>query len=269
MPAIDVQRAKEQYLRYRNTFPDPVSGGGMSEMSVAVWAFLLEWQRGVGIKGDMLEIGVWYGHGGALLAQHRADDERIVLVDKFMPQSMSEENLKATSPLKDSDVLFYNDCSLRLNRQQALVGHRDTVRFVHIDGEHSFEAVVNDLDLCVPLLVEHGIVAVDDFFMFASPNVTEAVFYWLERNREKLVMFLCGFNKAYLCSARMLPKLLPLIYELPFLFQEVGLQATLCTSGWANERPYFGLHWYMGKTHQRIGRLLEKPTFKKMMLGVA
>jgi hypothetical protein len=65
----------------------------------------------------------------------------------------------------------------------------------------------------------------------------------------------------------MLPKLLPLIYELPFLFQEVGLQATLCGSGWANERPYFGLHWYMGETHQRIGQLLKEPTFEKMMFG--
>jgi predicted O-methyltransferase YrrM len=189
MPAIDIQNAKEQFLKYRSAFPDPVGGGGMSEMSVAVWTFLLEWQRGVGVKGDMLEVGVWYGHGAALLAQHRADDERIVLVDKFMPQSTFEENLKATSSLQDADVLFYNDCSLRLNRQQALVAHRDTGRFVHIDGEHSFEAVVSDLDLCAPLLVENGILSIDDFFMFASPSITEAVFYWLERNRDKLVMF--------------------------------------------------------------------------------
>ena len=80
--------------------------------------------------------------------------------------------------------------------------HRDSVRFLHIDGEHSFEAVVSDLDLCAELINERGIVAVDDVFTAASPCVTEALYYWLARNREKLVMFLVGYQKAYLCSAR-------------------------------------------------------------------
>jgi hypothetical protein len=80
-------------------------------------------------------------------------------------------------------------------------------------------------------------------------------------------MFLTGFNKAYLCSARTLPKLLPLIYELPFILREFGYGTTLCSSGWSVERPYFGLSNDIGGTHQRIGRVLEEPTLMKMLIG--
>src|SRR5438874_7205711 len=101
MPAIDLQNPKEQFLKYRNAFPDPVRGGGVNEISVALWVLLLEWQKTLAIKGDFLEIGVWYGHGAALLAQHRASDERIVLVDKFMSQASFYENMSTISPLAD------------------------------------------------------------------------------------------------------------------------------------------------------------------------
>ena len=40
MPAIDLQNPKEQFLKYRNAFPDPVRGGGVNEISVALWVLL-------------------------------------------------------------------------------------------------------------------------------------------------------------------------------------------------------------------------------------
>jgi predicted O-methyltransferase YrrM len=264
---FDLDRGKAQFSRYRSLFPDPVKGGGMHPISAAIWTLLLEWQRTAGVKGDLLEIGVWHGHGAAMLNLHRAREEHIILLDKFKSFEDVRHNIETVSAAPDDAVLFYHGCSLGMNRRQSLNGHRDSVRFAHIDAEHSFEAVVSDLDLCAPLLVERGILAIDDFFMYGSPSITEAVFYWLERNREKLVLFLAGFNKAYLCSTRILPGLIPFVYELPFMLEGLGQKVTLCSSGWANERPYFGLAHYIGGTHQRIGRVLNEPSLQKMIFG--
>ena len=217
-----LSRAKAQFDKYSALFPDPVKGGGMHPISAAIWTLLLEWQKAANVNGDLLEIGVWYGHGAAMLNLHRAPNEHIVLLDKFMSREDFTQNIEAASVVPDDALLFYRGCSLAMHRAQSLDKHRNSIRFAHIDAEHSFEAVVSDLDLCAPLLVERGIVAVDDFFMYGSPSITEAVFYWLERNREKLVLFLTGFNKAYLCSSRVLAGLVPFVYELPFMLEGFG-----------------------------------------------
>jgi hypothetical protein len=80
-------------------------------------------------------------------------------------------------------------------------------------------------------------------------------------------MFLVGYQKAYLCSARILPELMELIYELPIIIGGWGPQVTLTASGWVNDRPSYGLVPFVGSTHQRIGRFLQKPSFNEMMFG--
>jgi predicted O-methyltransferase YrrM len=264
---FDIKQAQARFMKYQSLFPDPIKGGGMHRISAAVWSLLLEWQRAAGVTGDLMEIGVWQGHGAAMLNLHRAPEDHLVLLDKFMSRENFINNIEAANATPDPAMVFYHGCSLAMNRRQALDGHRDSIRFIHIDAEHSFEAVVNDLDLCAPLLVERGMIAVDDFFMYGSPSITEAVFYWLERNREKLILFLTGFNKAYLCSPRILPSLVPFVYEFPFVLEEYGMKVTLCSSGWANEKPYFGLAQRANGTHQRIGKVLKEPSLQKMIFG--
>ncbi len=49
------------------------------------------------------------------------------------------------------------------------------------------------------MLGERGIIVVDDFFSPSYPQITFAVIDHLRTHPKSLMMFLCGFNKAYLC----------------------------------------------------------------------
>ena len=60
-------------------------------------------------------------------------------------------------------------------------------------------AVYRDLEIADYLLMEKGIVAIDDFFNIAYPQITEAVYNFLSKYVFKFKLFLIGFNKAYLC----------------------------------------------------------------------
>ena len=101
------------------------------------------------------------------------------------------------------------------SQRDALARHRECTDS-YIDGDIFFFEAVVSVSICAELINERGILAVDDVFTAASPCVTEALLHQLARNREKLVMFLLGYQKAF-CSARILPELMELIYELPII----------------------------------------------------
>ncbi|HEY2110598.1 MAG TPA: hypothetical protein VGH25_02605, partial [Dongiaceae bacterium] len=66
---INLQRAKAQFQKYQTLYANPAPGGGMHPVCAAVCSLLLEWQEAHGVKGDLLEIGVWFGNGAGLLNQ--------------------------------------------------------------------------------------------------------------------------------------------------------------------------------------------------------
>jgi hypothetical protein len=72
-------------------------------------------------------------------------------------------------------------------------------RWIHIDGEHTEVAVAHDLALASSLLGERGIITVDDFFSPVYPQITFAVIDYIRAHPKSLMMFLCGFDKGYLC----------------------------------------------------------------------
>lgn len=264
---INLDRAKSRYERYLSLAADPRSGGAMSAVSAAVWTILLEWQETVTVPGDLLEIGVWHGLGAAHLQQYRRKGEQLILIDKYVSTDEFKETIDAVDTSFSADLTFIPGCSIEHRKRNTLRDFRNHVRFVHIDGEHSFDAVVSDLNLCADLVVERGIVAVDDVFMSATPCITEALYYWLSHNREKLTMFLVGYGKAYLCSSRVMPLLLPVIFEFPTYLEHLGHKITLCASGWTGERNAFGIAPYAGGSHQRIGRILNRPSLEEFIRG--
>ena len=72
------------------------------------------------------------------------------------------------------------------------------VRFCHVDGEHSGHMIYNDMAVAQKLLSEEGVLVVDDFFNPMYPQITEALFRYLDRNPYTFRLFMVGFNKAYL-----------------------------------------------------------------------
>jgi hypothetical protein len=80
-----------------------------------------------------------------------------------------------------------------------------TVRWFHIDGEHTGTAVYRELELANRIVNPDGIVVIDDFFSPRYPANTTEVVRYLEKNPFHFRLLAVGFNKGYLCRPESLP----------------------------------------------------------------
>jgi predicted O-methyltransferase YrrM len=189
--------ARHQQLIARNP-----RGGGLSPYSLGTWNVLLDAQHIRRVSGSFLEIGVWTGIGLSAMGMRAAPEERIVGVDLYIQRDEVKSNYEALTERRFGELQFLERSSLELRRTAALLPEYGTYRWIHIDGEHSFDAVCSDLELAMELMTDDGIVVVDDFFNIGSAGITEAVYFMLSRYPHRLRMFLAGMNKAYLAAPR-------------------------------------------------------------------
>lgn len=168
--------------------------GFFLEQSAALWDALLSFQNTHGIHGNMLEIGVYKGLSALMSSLHLKETEKFVLIDCTRYIEDAEANL---APILGTRGNYIQQPSYQVTLH-SLGDLRSSCRWLHIDGEHTGRAVINDLELCEQLLSDDGIIVLDDFFNPMYPQLTEAAFSFLSANKHKLSMFLCGWNKAYL-----------------------------------------------------------------------
>jgi hypothetical protein len=117
-----------------------------------------------------------------------------------------------------------------------------TFRWVHVDGQHSHDAVMSDLYLATDAVSQNGVVVVDDFFNIGSACVTNAVFDFLGRERHRARMFLCGYNKAYLATPQFLGLYLGACgEELIEYLDAVSIPTTLAENAFSTELDYRSL----------------------------
>lgn len=163
--------------------------------AIALWDSLLTFQSTNGVRGNFLEIGVWKGRSALLSALHSAEGEECVHVD-LLPSEEARANLKR---VRQSGLHFFNTTSRTLAPEILPGSGAPGYRWIHIDGEHTGIAVEKDLTLASSLLGPRGIIVVDDFFSHEYPQITFAVIEHLKAHPKTLMMFLCGYSKAYLC----------------------------------------------------------------------
>jgi len=72
-----------------------------------------------------------------------------------------------------------------------------TYDIIHCDGEHSQSQVKQDLENCVSVLKEDGLLIIDDIFYHSYPGVTAAAFDFIRT--QKLSPFLFTQKKLYIC----------------------------------------------------------------------
>lgn len=172
--------------------------GWFQDQAAATWDSLLAYQTAKGIEGHMAEIGVYRGKSALMLAMHSRPEEELVLVDI---DSMDEPK-RFISPVKANNVHYIQSESFDLIRSGLVESGGNKFRFISIDGEHTREAVARDLGFANQLLSRDGIISLDDFFSTSYPHITAAVFEFIAQHPAELMLFLCGFNKAYLCRPR-------------------------------------------------------------------
>lgn len=174
------------------------AGGGLAVPNRIIWNSLLAYQTSDRkITGHAMEIGVWHGFGSGYVLAHLAPQERLLMIDKYMSWSVFGDTLCHFSEDAKDKTEF-------VRKDSRLIGHEELdgqfangCRFIHIDGEHSYSAVLNDLELSERMLCDAGVIVVDDVLNHLCPQVTHAVFDYLKSSSELEAVFF-GFNKAYL-----------------------------------------------------------------------
>ena len=196
--------------------------GWFHEMAAVVWDCLLTFQSRARIRGNLLEIGVWRGKSAILQAMHAASDEELVLVDV----RIRDEMRRTIGGVKPSRAHYIQIDSRDLSTTQRYLDGSRSYRWIHIDGEHSGPALAADLTTANHLLNAAGIVTIDDFMSPMYPQVTRTTFDYLSQHEGDLQIFLCGFNKAYLCRPGMAPTYLSFVKE--------SLHADMRSRGYGN-----------------------------------
>ena len=193
--AIDLPT--DLYQRFLQLFDN--TPGWFYHESAGIWDTLLTYQEATNNIGNMLEIGVYQGKSAGMLALHRRGEESCVLVD-VLPLTQVRQRIEQAVPGVKCEYL--QEMSQFLMRHPFVREAARDFRWIHIDGEHSAQAVYNDLALAETLLSDRGIIVLDDFFSPFYPQITQALFRFLDANPGRLTLILCGFNKGYLCRPR-------------------------------------------------------------------
>lgn len=187
-----------RYLEIRDKM-----NGWITPGAAELFAWVDRIQKQEGIIGNLFEIGVHHGKTAILLA-YMADSrsEQLGVCDVF---GMAEKNVTG-SGRGDKEIFlshfrsYVGDTSfLRIFEKpsdELLLDEIGTgYRFFHVDGGHSAEEVFGDLCLAEAALSERGIIAVDDYFNEAWPDVSAGVSRFMIERPARLVPVAVGFNK--------------------------------------------------------------------------
>ena len=210
------------------------------EPSIHVFARLLDLQNKLSVAGDMLEVGVFRAGTASLLAAGLKDQERMFLVDPFQNAAGNRQTIEKFANVKPEQLVFHVLDSMAVNkwRERVLSPDMPLVRFAHIDGEHSYDAVYSDLQLAQRYLTGGGIIVLDDIFNMNSACCTHAMFDYL-RDQPLVQCVALGFRKAYLCESRHVAAYRKFFVSLPeILRQTANVHVRLSFNSWAHERAY-------------------------------
>ena len=178
--------------------------GMSSAFAATICGHIIRRQTELGIKGHIAEIGTFEGRFFIAMALGLAEGERALGIDTFnwpndgLARSVSCALCAAWArkgPLRRRSRRNARDLSADDIRKE-LGG---PVRFWHLDGDHSREALTADLDLAAATLHPQGIICLDDMLHPGYPLLVVAVYEWLERHPDWRV--LCVIDREDIVAA--------------------------------------------------------------------
>jgi hypothetical protein len=186
--------------------------GWFEDVDAAVFRAIDDAQGAGGVKGDLLEIGTYLGKSAILLGYLLRPQERLVVCDLFTNEDLNPD-LDADAPFYGqlSRVAFEENYS-RFHRRPPTVIERSSTeladeglersfRIVHVDGSHRFDVVRQDISTALDLVVDGGIVVIDDYRTIPHAlGVAAAV--WEAVTSGRLVPVVASGQKLYGCSPR-------------------------------------------------------------------
>lgn len=160
----------------------------------AHFSLILSMQSGLGIPGDILEIGSFHGRSTALLARYLADGETLMVCDPFdsgevyVANPPSEKQLRRNVGLINPDM---NERSLQVMpmfSSELAIPEGQEFRFVHVDGSHVYQDVLKDLRLVSKFTCRGGVIAIDDYNHPDWPGVSEATDQFLNEISDFVIL---------------------------------------------------------------------------------
>jgi SAM-dependent methyltransferase len=173
-------------------------------------------QLRLGLRGNLVEIGVAHGKLLILLGLLAQPDEFSLAVDVFDEHDKNYDLTGGSTTLsivQENFAIFVGDleiCGFKYicgdslfldsNQMKDVLG-TGGARIFSIDGAHSHFHTVHDMRLAEQLLVPGGVVLVDDITNSGWPGVMEGVArYFLLSSEVRLVPFLMADNKLWLTT---------------------------------------------------------------------
>jgi len=172
----------------------------IGSLSIFMFDRILRFQNKVVENGHIGEIGVNLGITSGILSCYLKEKELLWLCDPYRKKELVIETIRHFSDIDGANVIFEELTSANADLKvlpKFEEKHR-CLRFIHIDGLHSYEGVMNDLQQTESYLTDGGVIVVDDFMCPNSACITQAVYDFIRRAHD-LKMFAIANNKAYLC----------------------------------------------------------------------
>jgi hypothetical protein len=174
--------------------------GWYSYLALKTVSELAEFQKQHFISGSICEIGVHHGRSFILLSLLTNSPESSVAYDLFEMQSENiDRSGKGNKEILRKNLQRFNcdlnrikivsQNSLSLTPELLLNDTNCAVRIFSIDGGHTSDVVLNDLNLAEKTICKGGIIIIDDFFDEGWPGVAEGTCKHLMQTNSKLIPF--------------------------------------------------------------------------------
>ncbi|WP_037076836.1 class I SAM-dependent methyltransferase [Neorhizobium vignae] len=172
-----------------------------------VFLSLLQAQKNNGLDGGIAEIGVFYGRSYFLLKKVNNGEDKILAIDLFDIGRVSDgaptqygqflANGRRLGLDVDEELILRGDSTLM--QADEITSKVGRTRFFSIDGGHTLQHIAADSRLATDTLADHGIIAFDDTFNPAWPEVTVGVADFLRERKDTFSTFCMTKYKTYVC----------------------------------------------------------------------
>lgn len=186
--------------------------GWLQHEALTLMAYMTKQQRNAGVWGASGEIGVHHGRFTAPIFGFSSLGETLWAADLFGAQGENvdksgkgnldafQKNLDSVGVGKKAGAIIAEQNSLRLTSEQLMRDVPGGFRMLSVDGGHTHDTTLSDLLLACEVMVDGGIVILDDFvhpfWLGVATGAMEAM-----RSQDRLVPFLWSANKLFLTTA--------------------------------------------------------------------
>jgi predicted O-methyltransferase YrrM len=178
--------------------------GMSSRFAAAICGHVIRQQSSFGIAGDVVEIGTFEGRFFIAMGLGLAPNEKALGIDVFdWPdigvQARFLANCNAHGLASDRFVAWKaSTADMQVaDLQRKLAGQ--PARFIHIDGEHSYDNLKKELALAHAVLHSRGVICVDDMLHPGYPTLITAVLDYLDTHPEMRI--LCVIDREDIVAA--------------------------------------------------------------------